>query len=267
VTRRKSGPKQRRKPSTSGRQQAAVKRTAARMRARPKRTPTTAAGHTLATIPGRANGKHFPIVGIGASAGGLEAFVQLLEHLKPDTGMGFVYVQHLDRHHDSMLTALLAKSAGMPVHEARDGMPVQPNHIYVISPNTSLGISAGKLTVTARGDVAEPNMSVDHFLRALAHDCGNQAIGVILSGTASDGTHGLRAIKQEGGLTFAQSPDSAKHDGMPRSAIASGCVDFVQMPTQIAGELRRSLTLAQEARDYAQAIVEFMQEPLLALGG
>jgi PAS domain-containing protein len=185
----------------------------------------------------RSNGR-FPIVGIGASAGGLEAFAQMLAQLRPDTGMGFVYVQHLDRHHDSMLTGLLAKSAGMPVQEARDGMRVQPNQIYVITPNTYLGISAGRLTVTARSEAGEPHMSIDHFLRALAHDCGNQAIGVVLSGTASDGTLGLQAIKIEGVvLTFVDIHD-----------------------------MRQSLTLAQEARDYAQAMVESVQEPLLVVG-
>jgi two-component system CheB/CheR fusion protein len=181
----------------------------------------------------------FPIVGIGASAGGLETFSDLLSHLPPDTGMGFVYVQHLDPKHESMLTTLLAKTTTLPIHEAVDGLMVEANHVYVIPPNANLGLQNGKLTLGPRTDGHEPHMSIDHFMRSLAEDRRDRAIGVVLSGSASDGALGLQAIKEQGGLTFAQTPSSAKFDSMPRSAINAGAVDLVLPPQDIAAELAR----------------------------
>jgi two-component system CheB/CheR fusion protein len=175
-------------------------------------------------------------VGFGASAGGLEAFSELLQHLPGDTGMSFVLVQHLDPKHESLLTELLAKATPMPVAQVKEGMRAEPNRVYVIPPNTNISIAGGILHLEAR---TIPHMPIDHFFRTLAHDRGNQAIGVILSGTASDGTLGLKAIKSEGGITFAQDERSAKYDGMPRSALLSGCVDFVLPPEGIARELVR----------------------------
>ena len=180
----------------------------------------------------------FPIVGIGASAGGLEAFSALLKHLPPDTGMGFVLVQHLDPEHDSALTQLLGRETLLPVAEVTNNLRVEPNHVYVIPPNTNLGIAAGALTLRPRPKTRAPHRSIDFFLEALAEDQRERAIGVILSGTATDGTLGLQAIKAEGGITFAQD-DSARYDSMPRSAVAAGCVDFVQSPEDIANELAR----------------------------
>ncbi|HEX5085443.1 MAG TPA: chemotaxis protein CheB [Blastocatellia bacterium] len=181
--------------------------------------------------------KSFPIVGIGASAGGLEAFTQLLKALPADTGMGFVVVQHLAPNHESVLTEILSRAIKMPVTEVRDGMPVEPDHVYVIPPDTNMAILHGRLNLMPRANVVGQHMPIDYFLRTLAQDQGASAIGVILSGTASDGAQGLAAIKGEGGITFAQDPESAKYDGMPRAAIAAGVVDFILQPEGIALEL------------------------------
>jgi two-component system CheB/CheR fusion protein len=177
----------------------------------------------------------FPVVGIGASAGGLEAFTELLRHLPPDTGMAFVLIQHLDPTHESALTTLLARTTTLPVLEVRNKMPLAPNHVYVIPPGSTMTIADGVLKVL-KSRREGPSDAVDQFLESLARDRGPQAIGVILSGSASDGTRGLEAIKGEGGITFAQDA-SAKYDGMPRSAIAAGCVDFALPPAKIAAEL------------------------------
>ena len=188
--------------------------------------------------PAPSANKSFPIVGIGASAGGLEAFTQLLQHLPVDTGMAFVLVQHLDPAHESALTGLLARTTAMPVREVTNNLPVEPNHVYVIPPNAGMALSRGKLKLLPRKQTGGAYRSIDSFLESLAQDRHDQAIGVILSGTASDGTLGLEAIKAESGITFAQD-ESAKYDSMPRSAIAAGCVDFVLSPENIAGELAR----------------------------
>src|SRR2546428_584441 len=181
----------------------------------------------------------FPIVGVGASAGGLEAFTQLLKALGPGTGMAYVLVQHLDPSHESALPELLAKATEMPVRQVTDATPVEPNHVYVIPPNVDMIISRGILRLTARTETRGYHMPIDRFLRSLAEDQGSNAIGVILSGTASDGTLGLAATKAEGGITFAQDEKSAKFDGMPQSAIAAGCVDFVLPPDAIGRKLER----------------------------
>ncbi|HWF59363.1 MAG TPA: chemotaxis protein CheB [Nitrospira sp.] len=180
----------------------------------------------------------FPIVGIGASAGGLEAFRHLLKSLPLDTSLGFVLVQHLDPQHESALTQLLTRTTSMPVHEVTNNQQVEPNHVYVIPRNTNLFITDGRLNLRPRGQDRTPQHSIDAFFESLAQDQRERAIGVILSGTASDGTAGLEAIKAEGGITFAQD-ESAKYDSMPRSAIAAGCVDFVLAPDAIAKELAR----------------------------
>ena len=176
------------------------------------------------------------IVGIGASAGGLEAFTELLSHLPDDTGMAFVLIQHLDPSHESHLTELLSKATRMPVAEVKGDTRAQANRVYVIPPRCNLGISDGVLHTPPR-PAGGRNMPIDAFFRALAEDRGSQALGVILSGTASDGTLGLQAIKAAGGTTFAQEMQTAKCNGMPRSAIDSGVVDYVLPPDGIARQL------------------------------
>lgn len=182
--------------------------------------------------------QNFPIVGVGASAGGLEAFRELLQHVPTDTGLGFVLVQHLDPLHESALTSLLSRSTAMPVGEATNNILVEPDRVYIIPPNVNLTITKGRLKLQPRQQTRKPVRSIDVFFESLAQDRREQAIGVILSGTASDGTMGLEAIKAEDGITFAQD-GSAKYDSMPRSAITAGCVDFVLSPENIAKELAR----------------------------
>jgi len=181
----------------------------------------------------------FPIVGIGASAGGLEAFTHFLHNLPPDTGMGFVLIQHMAPRAHSMLPEILAKATPMPVTEVRDRMKVEPNRIYVTPPDIEMALKQGVLRLIPRPEPRAQHRPVDAFLRSLGEDRGPQAIGVILSGTASDGVMGMKVIKAEGGITFAQDEDSAKYFGMPQSSIAAGVVDFVLPPDQIAKELAR----------------------------
>lgn len=181
--------------------------------------------------------KSFPIVGIGASAGGLEAFTLLLKALQPRLGMAFVLLPHLDPSRESSLTQILARETQMSVVEAENGMPVLPDHVYIIPPNCEITVSRAVLHLSDREAPRSVNLAIDIFLRSLAADQGNNAIGVVLSGTASDGTLGLAEIKGAGGITFAQDPKTAKYDSMPASAIAAGCVDFVLSPEGIAHEL------------------------------
>src|SRR5712691_13336107 len=181
----------------------------------------------------------FPVVGIGASAGGFEAFGEMLNALPADTGMAFVLIQHLDPTHESMLAPLLARKSALPVSQVTEGMAVEPNHVYVIPPNARMGIHEGLLKLMQRAAAGEKNMPIDYFFRSLAESRKDAAIGVILSGTATDGTFGLKAIKAEGGICFAQDEASAKYPGMPASAIAAGCVDFALPPRKIAAELMR----------------------------
>lgn len=183
--------------------------------------------------------RRFPIVGIGASAGGLEACSEFLTDLADDTGMAFVLVQHLDPRHKSMLTDLLSRTTTMPIHEVTDGIRIEPNHIYIIPPNTELDVLHGVLHLMPRKEARGPSLPIDHFFQSLALDQNSMAIGIVLSGSASDGTIGLKAIKAAGGITFAQDEESAKYASMPHSAIAAGCVDFVMSPQNIARELMR----------------------------
>ena len=153
--------------------------------------------------------------------------------------MGFVLVQHLDPNYPSILSEILSRTTRMPVVEVTHGMSVEVGHVYVMPPNTRMTIVKGVLNLAPRSDDRGPHMPIDHFLRSLAEDLKSRAIGVILSDSASDGALGLKAIKAEGGITFAEAPQSAKFDGMPRSAMASGAVDFVLPPKAIAQELIR----------------------------
>jgi len=185
------------------------------------------------------NGNTFPVVGFGASAGGLEAFSRVLNHLSPSTGMAIVLVQHLDPNRESMLAEILSRATSMPVIEVRRSIPVEPNNVYVAPRGMDMRIQNRVLHLSPYPATREPHMPINYFLSSLADDLRNNAIGVILSGTGSDGSQGLKAIKAEGGITFAQDEKSAKFDGMLRSAIAGGCVDFILPPEKIAEELAR----------------------------
>ncbi|MBV9386522.1 MAG: PAS domain-containing protein [Chroococcidiopsidaceae cyanobacterium CP_BM_ER_R8_30] len=179
----------------------------------------------------------FPVVGIGASAGGLEAFTQLLNHLPTDLGMAFVIIQHMAPEQESVLSLILSRVTQMPVREVEDGMEIAPNQVYVIPPNASMTIEQGVLKLATRPSHNRPFMSVDTFLISLAEERGNKGIAVILSGADSDGARGLEAIKAAGGVTFAQCQESAQVESMPNTAIATGQVDFVLPPDQIAQKL------------------------------
>jgi len=169
----------------------------------------------------------------------LEAFKHLLADLPADTGLAFVFVQHLDPKHHSMLAEILARSAAMPVGVAADGLAVEANHVYVIPAEADLTIADGKLKLAPRDQSPGLHLPIDRFFRSLAEECGSQAIGVVLSGTGSDGSAGLEAIKAAGGVTFAQDRATAKFNAMPQAAAAAGCVDFVLPPERIAAGLAR----------------------------
>ena len=174
--------------------------------------------------------------GCGGFGGGVGGSFGTLKALPADTGLGFVLVQHLDPRHESILVNLLAGTTTMAVTHVEDGMGVSPDHIYVAPPNTEVRIENRVLRLVPRPKGIEQHRPIDSFFASLATDMHNRAIGVVLSGTASDGTLGLKAIKDEGGITMAQD-GSAKFDSMPRSAISAGVVDFVLPPVGIAREL------------------------------
>ena len=217
--------------------------------------PPTEADEALDDRDDADDAASFPIVGVGASAGGLEAFTQLLKALPADTGMAFVLVQHLAPTHASALAEILSRATTMTVREVHDQSTVEPNHVYVIPPGRNMVIARGALQLLPRAG-AGIHRPVDQFFRALAEDRRHQAIGVVLSGTASDGTLGLEAIKAEGGITFAQDA-TAQCEGMPHSAIASGCVDFVLPPDAIAREIVR---IGQHPYAVPQTVARVMDE-------
>ncbi len=205
----------------------------------------------------------FPIVGVGGSAGGLEAFIDLLQSLPPDPGLAFLFVLHLEPTHKSELPVILANVTPMPVHEATEGMKVEVNHLYLIPPNKSLALADGTLTLEARPPHGL-HMPVDYLFRSLAQVHKGRAVGVILSGAGTDGTLGFQNIKAEGGITFAQDEKTARHDSMPRSAVGDGNVDYVLPPARIARELMRiarhpyTREPAEAALDSGDAINQIM---------
>ena len=199
------------------------------------------------------------VVGIGASAGGLEALQQFLTFLPSNTGMAYVIIQHLAPNHKSLLADILTKYSAMPVTEIRDGMQIQKNHIYMIPPKFDVELQADLLKLKVH-DVEKINHPVDLFFRSLAETYENRAVAVILSGTGSDGTNGIRSIKEQNGLIIVQTPESAKFDGMPRNAISTGFVDMVQKPDAIAKEM---MHIAQSLLD-ASSKLELSDEDLLS---
>jgi two-component system CheB/CheR fusion protein len=185
-------------------------------------------------------------VGIGASAGGLEALETFFSSMPTDTGLALIVIQHLSPDYKSLMVELLSKRTAMPVRRAEEGMLVEPNTVYLIPPKKVLKIFHQKLLLTDIDPGKGINLPIDIFLRSLAEDQGEKAVGIILSGTGSDGVRGCRAIKEAGGMVMAQSPESAKFDGMPRAAIDTGLVDVVlppeEMPSRLVGFLRRPFT-------------------------
>ncbi len=207
-------------------------------RAAPK-TPT----RPPAGVPRRGDGR-FPIVGIGASAGGLEALEEFLRHVPAGSGLAFVVVQHLNPTHKGLLPELLQRATGMPVRQIKDRTRVQPDNVYVIPPNTDLSILRGVLHLLAPAAPRGLRLPIDGFLRALAADQRERSIGILLSGMGTDGTLGVRAIKEQGGLVLVQAPASAKFDSMPRSAIDAGLADVVAPAAELPGKLLATLRYA-----------------------
>ncbi len=187
----------------------------------------------LSTLP-----KGMMIVGVGASAGGLEAFTELLDASPTDAGLTFVFVQHLSPNHVSELPGLLSLHTTMPVEQAKDGMQVKPNRVYVIPPNVEMALSGETLQLTPRLHDRTAPTPIDGFFISMAEVACERGIGIVLSGTGSDGANGVRELKACGGITFAQLPSSAKFDGMPRAAEATGMIDLVMTPAQIGAELK-----------------------------
>ncbi|MEI2646874.1 MAG: chemotaxis protein CheB [Candidatus Competibacter sp.] len=176
-------------------------------------------------------------VAVGASAGGLEAIELFFSHMPPENDLGFIVIQHLSPDYKSLMVELLSKKTLMPVRRAEDGMLVLPNHVYLIPPKKNLTIFHGKLLLSEQDHSKGVNLPIDVFLRSLAEDQNEKAVAIILSGTGSDGTRGVRAIKEYGGMVMVQSEESAKFDGMPRAAIATGLADFVLPPDQMPDQL------------------------------
>ncbi|MES1184448.1 MAG: chemotaxis protein CheB, partial [Myxococcales bacterium] len=205
----------------------------------------------------------FPIVGVGASAGGLTPTRELLSELGEAPGLAVVVIHHLDPSHESNLVSVLAHSTGLPVAAAVDQVRVEPNRVYVLPPGAALSISHGVLQLSPRLHDAGLHLPINHFFEALAEDCEGRAVGVVLSGSGYDGAAGVKAIKSEGGITLAQD-GSAQFASMPESAIATGCVDFIQSSSGIARQLRRlaahapvlqvRATTTTDDREYAQVL-------------
>jgi two-component system, chemotaxis family, CheB/CheR fusion protein len=201
--------------------------------------------------------QRFPVVAIGASAGGLEAITAILRALPPDIAMAFVLIQHLDPKRHSILPELLAKATEIPVLEAIDKMKIVSNRVYVMPSNVDIAILDGHLGLSPRVNDHGKNLPIDTFMRTLAEVRMSDAIGVVLSGTASDGTAGVQAIRAKGGVNFAQDPQTAKFRGMPQSAIDSGCVDYVLSPEGIA----RRLTWISAHPDFQRAAPDLHERP------
>ena len=195
----------------------------------------------------------YPIVAIGASAGGLDACTRLIDSLPARTGMAFVLIQHLDPNHESMMADLLAGHTTMTVQQASDGDIIAPEHLYIIPPGSYLSVAEGKLHLSTPGARRGARLPFDFLLNSLAEDCPERTIGVILSGTGADGSLGLKALHDVGGFTIAQQPEEAEYDGMPKAAIAAGAVDLILPVGEIAAALVDPARLVQ--RDGMSSIV------------
>ncbi len=226
---------------------------------RPTATPRTTAG--LPPIP--------HIVALGASAGGLEALQQFFKNTSPNSGMAFVVIQHLSPDYKSMMVELLSKNTAMPVKRVENGMRVEPNQVYLIPPKTQMTLLHGKLLLGEIDHSKGLVLPIDIFFKSLAEDQGERAIGVVLSGTGSDGTRGIRAIKEAGGMVMVQEESSAKFSGMPGSAIATGLADFVLPPERMPEALLKYIQhpYVQKAPDpsSASSAEENQIDPLIAL--
>ncbi len=219
--------------------------------------------------------KQFYVVGIGASAGGLEAIESFFSNIPLDSGLAFVIVQHLSPDYKSLMPEILLKRTSLPIHTAEDGMQVEPNNVYLIPRRMNMKIFHAKLHLTEKNNMHILNLPIDIFLHSLAEDFEDKSIGVILSGTGSDGSRGIRVIKENGGMIIAQDPDSTKFDGMPKSAITTGTVDYIlppqDMPEKIINYVKhpyikdkdRVSSVAFIPEDYLTKIIMLLKEQFL----
>jgi two-component system, chemotaxis family, CheB/CheR fusion protein len=228
----------------------------------PTRTAKAAKPVGAEKAPAASDG--FPVVAIGASAGGLEAFEKFFASMSPASGMAFVVVQHLDPTHSSILTEILQRSTSMAVAEALDQVEVKPNHVYVIPPNREMDIAHGVLNLSLPKKPRGLHMPIDSFFRSLAEDKGEYSVGIVLSGTGSDGTLGLRAIHGAGGLCLVQDPATAKYDGMPVSAIQAGfatqvlAVEAMPKALEADARLRHLLELGRTRADVGKGLAQIL---------
>ena len=234
--------------------------TRATTRAAANSAPNSAARRSRSTLSGS-----FPIVGLGASAGGLEAFEQFFRATSPKSGFGYVLVPHLDPGHASALTEILQRTTTMPVVEITEHTHVRPDHVYIIPPGRDLAILRGVLQLSVPELPHGQRMPIDGFLRSLADDQGEHAVGIILSGTGTDGTQGLRAILGAGGITLVQQPDSAKYDGMPTSAVRAGYATHVVRPDAMPAVLKSEARILGAAARPAPAVPPSGMNRLLLL--
>ena len=214
------------------------------------------------------------IVGIGASAGGLEAIERFFDNVPQDTGMAFVIVQHLSPDFKSMMDELLARHTKLPIHLVENGMPIEADHVYLNSPKNEMIISGGRLLLSEQDRQQERTLPIDLFFRSLAQDCGPRAVAIVMSGGGSDGSRGILDIHQAGGLVIVQDVDSAQFDGMPRTAADSGVAQWVLAPQDMppvlaehaAGRTRRaqaqggSAPETEIANDGVGAVYQMLQE-------
>ena len=214
-------------------------------------------------------GGRFAVVGMGASAGGLEALEEFFQKMPADSGMAFVVVQHLDPTHDDMLAELLQRNTTMPVRRVQDGMTVEPDHVYVIPPNRDLSVLHGVLYLLEQATTRGPRLPIDFFFRSLAEDMRERSVGVILSGMGSDGTSGLRAISESGGAVFVQDPASAKFDSMVRSAIQEGLADVIapvgELPARILEYVHQAAGPQATGRDTMGEYASGLEKALILL--
>ena len=244
----------------------------AKSRTPPAKTVRPSSGRRALLARGPPNrATDFTVVGIGASAGGLEACTKLFAALPAGNGMVFILVQHLEPNHASMMAALLATHTSMTVCEATDGMPLERNHLYVIPPGAYLSVADGALRLTEPREPHGARLPFDYLLHSMAAECGAQAICVILSGSGTDGSIGLKAVKEKSGLVIAQDPDEAGFGGMPRNAIMTGAVDFVlpvaEIPKALVKFNRRMLLartqnglyLEETAQSWLPEIIELLR--------
>ena len=199
------------------------------------------------------NENNLTIIGIGSSAGGLEAIRELVATLPTSLNVAYVIVQHMSPHHKSLMTELVARQTSLKVEDVKDGTDPKASVIYVTPPNTDIVYGDGKLQLLEPStQVASPKPSVDRFLLSLADEHGENSMAIILSGTGTDGAYGVQAIREAGGITIAQDTESAKYDGMPMAAMQTGCIDLVLRPFEIGTHLQKILTSARDFDAFRQ---------------